>query len=88
MWHEGSEVWPAGHPAYTMAKYGMTGLPDRYDRRVPAAEHGTSPPQQELRFCRSADGVRIAYARHGSGPPLVIATCWLSHLQYDWESPV
>jgi hypothetical protein len=32
--------------------------------------------------------VRIAYARHGTGPPLVIATCWLSHLQFDWESPV
>ncbi len=45
-------------------------------------------PQQEVRFCRAPDGVRIAYARHGTGPPLVIATCWLSHLQYDWESPV
>jgi pimeloyl-ACP methyl ester carboxylesterase/DNA-binding CsgD family transcriptional regulator len=45
-------------------------------------------PPQEVRFCRSADGVRIAYARHGSGPPLVIATCWLSHLQHDWQSPV
>ena len=45
-------------------------------------------PPQELRFCRSSDGVRIAYARHGSGPPLVIATCWLSHLQHDWQSPV
>jgi pimeloyl-ACP methyl ester carboxylesterase/DNA-binding CsgD family transcriptional regulator len=45
-------------------------------------------PPQELRFCRSADGTRIAYARHGSGPPLVIASCWLSHLQYDWQSPV
>lgn len=32
--------------------------------------------------------MRIAYARHGSGPPLVIATCWLSHLQHDWQSPV
>jgi pimeloyl-ACP methyl ester carboxylesterase/DNA-binding CsgD family transcriptional regulator len=32
--------------------------------------------------------VRIAYARHGSGPALVINTCWLSHLQYDWQSPV
>jgi pimeloyl-ACP methyl ester carboxylesterase/DNA-binding CsgD family transcriptional regulator len=39
-------------------------------------------------LCRAPDGVRIAYARHGSGPPLVIATCWLSHLQYDWQSPV
>ena len=45
-------------------------------------------PPQDLRFCRSADGARIAYARHGSGPPLVIATCWLSHLQHDWQSPV
>jgi pimeloyl-ACP methyl ester carboxylesterase/DNA-binding CsgD family transcriptional regulator len=45
-------------------------------------------PRQETRFCRSPDGVRLAYARHGSGPPLVIAACWLSHLQYDWQSPV
>ena len=49
---------------------------------------GIGAPPQDLKFCRSADGVRIAYARHGSGPPLVIATCWLSHLQYDWQSPV
>ena len=34
------------------------------------------------------DGVRIAYARYGQGPPLIIATCWLSHLEYDLESPV
>jgi pimeloyl-ACP methyl ester carboxylesterase/DNA-binding CsgD family transcriptional regulator len=45
-------------------------------------------PRQHVRFCRSADGVTIAYAVHGSGPPLVIDACWLSHLQYDWESPV
>jgi pimeloyl-ACP methyl ester carboxylesterase/DNA-binding CsgD family transcriptional regulator len=45
-------------------------------------------PRQDVRFCRSADGVTIAYAVHGSGPPLVIDACWLSHLQYDWDSPV
>jgi pimeloyl-ACP methyl ester carboxylesterase/DNA-binding CsgD family transcriptional regulator len=43
---------------------------------------------QQVRFCRSPDGVRIAYAVHGHGPPLLISTCWLSHLQFDWESPV
>jgi pimeloyl-ACP methyl ester carboxylesterase/DNA-binding CsgD family transcriptional regulator len=43
---------------------------------------------QEIRFCTAPDGVRIAWARHGAGPPLVISTCWLSHLQHDWESPV
>lgn len=45
-------------------------------------------PDQEIRFCRAADGVRLAYATHGSGPPLVVVSCWLSHLQHDWQSPV
>ena len=48
---------------------------------------GRDLPQQ-VRFCRAPDGVRIAYAVHGNGPPLLISTCWLSHLQFDWESPV
>ena len=43
---------------------------------------------QDIRFCRSADGVGIAYAVHGSGPPLLVDACWLSHLQFDWQSPV
>ncbi len=43
---------------------------------------------QDIRFCTSADGTRIAYAVHGSGPPLVLDACWLSHLQFDWQSPV
>ncbi|HQR25763.1 MAG TPA: alpha/beta fold hydrolase [Nocardioides sp.] len=45
-------------------------------------------PPQDLRFCRSADGTTIAYAVHGTGPPLVLDACWLSHLQFDWQSPV
>ena len=44
--------------------------------------------RQEIRFCTSADGTRIAYASSGSGPPLVKAAHWLSHLEFDWESPV
>jgi pimeloyl-ACP methyl ester carboxylesterase/DNA-binding CsgD family transcriptional regulator len=43
---------------------------------------------QQIRFCRAPDGVRLAYATHGSGPPLVVVSCWLSHLQHDWQSPV
>ena len=43
---------------------------------------------QDIRFARSADGVGIAYAVHGTGPPLLIDACWLSHLQFDWQSPV
>jgi pimeloyl-ACP methyl ester carboxylesterase len=49
---------------------------------------GTPQAAREARFCRADDGVRLAWARHGSGPPLLIASCWLSHLQHDWESPV
>ncbi|MGH9253973.1 MAG: alpha/beta fold hydrolase [Vicinamibacterales bacterium] len=43
---------------------------------------------QDIRFCTAPDGVRIAYATSGAGPPLVKAANWLNHLQYDWESPI
>lgn len=43
---------------------------------------------QEVRFCRSRDGTSIAYATAGGGPPLVKAAHWLSHLEYEWRSPV
>jgi pimeloyl-ACP methyl ester carboxylesterase/DNA-binding winged helix-turn-helix (wHTH) protein len=45
-------------------------------------------PRQRIRFCRAKDGVRIAYAVSGGGPPLVRPANWLTHLEYDWESPV
>ena len=54
----------------------------------PAGQTSAAVPDQQIRFCRSSDGVRIAYAVHGSGPPLIVASCWLSHLQHDWQSPV
>jgi pimeloyl-ACP methyl ester carboxylesterase/DNA-binding CsgD family transcriptional regulator len=44
--------------------------------------------KQQIRFTHSYDGVRIAYATSGSGPPLVKAANWLSHLEFDWHSPV
>ena len=53
-----------------------------------AAPGPASSDRQEIRFCRAGDGVRLAYAIHGSGPPLLVVSCWLGHLQYDWQSPV
>jgi len=44
--------------------------------------------QQDIRFCMSSDGVQIAYASVGSGPPLVKAPNWMQHLEYDWQSPM
>jgi pimeloyl-ACP methyl ester carboxylesterase/DNA-binding CsgD family transcriptional regulator len=46
------------------------------------------PDRQKLRFCTTSDGVRIAYATTGSGLPLVKAANWLSHLEYEWQSPI
>jgi pimeloyl-ACP methyl ester carboxylesterase/DNA-binding CsgD family transcriptional regulator len=44
--------------------------------------------EQEIRFCTSADGVRIAYAKSGSGYPIVRVGTFLTHLEYDWNSPI
>jgi pimeloyl-ACP methyl ester carboxylesterase/DNA-binding CsgD family transcriptional regulator len=43
--------------------------------------------QQQIRFCRSFDGTRIAFAVSGNGPPLVRAPHWFTHLEYDWNNP-
>src|ERR1700687_562517 len=44
--------------------------------------------QQRIRYLRTPDGVQLAWAEAGTGPTLVKAANWLSHLEYDWESPV
>ncbi len=44
--------------------------------------------KQDTRFCTTPDNVRIAYSITGKGPPLVKAANYLSHLEFDWQSPV
>ena len=59
------------------------------DPVAPAAvPESAPPPRQHIAFCRAADGVRLAYAVAGEGPPLVRAANWMTHLGYDIESPV
>src|SRR5688572_28503338 len=43
---------------------------------------------QSIRFCTSTDGTRIAMASCGEGPVILRAAHWLSHVDYDLESPV
>src|SRR5690606_33624889 len=43
---------------------------------------------QSIRFCTSADGARIAVASCGAGQVILRAAHWLSHVDYDLESPV
>ena len=44
--------------------------------------------KQQIRYCKAADGVRLAYATVGDGPPLLKSAHWLGHLEYDWEFPI
>jgi pimeloyl-ACP methyl ester carboxylesterase len=44
--------------------------------------------KQQVRFCTSADGTRIALAESGSGPPLVRVANWFTHLDLDRQSTV
>ena len=42
----------------------------------------------QIRFCKAADGVRIAYATTGRGPAMIEVATWLNHVEYDWKSPI
>jgi pimeloyl-ACP methyl ester carboxylesterase/DNA-binding CsgD family transcriptional regulator len=44
--------------------------------------------RQRIRYLRTSDNVRVAWAESGSGPLLIKASNWLTHLEYEWESPV
>ena len=44
--------------------------------------------KQSIRYLRTSDAISLAWAEAGTGPPLVRASNWLTHLEYDWESPV
>ncbi|MFL6812966.1 MAG: alpha/beta fold hydrolase [Bradyrhizobium sp.] len=55
-----------------------------------SAVAGSSEPDDlklKVEYCRAPDGVRLAYAMVGSGPPLVKTANWMNHLEFDWESP-
>ena len=86
---------------YQTAKELLTDLKNLKHRLEFEAEMGRSAPpewrgkssqsghmEQEIHFCATADGVRIAYATVGDGPPLVKAANWLNHLEFDWRSPI
>src|SRR5690349_16791499 len=48
----------------------------------------TLRPRHTVRYVRASDAVRLAWAESGSVPPLVKAATWLTHLEYDLDSPV
>ena len=44
--------------------------------------------KQEIRFCTAPDGVQLAYSMIGQGPPLMKTGNWMTHLEFDLESPI
>ncbi|MGA7489267.1 MAG: alpha/beta fold hydrolase [Xanthobacteraceae bacterium] len=66
-------------------------------RFVGAVHEGQGPPEprapapmrnQEMTFCRTDEGVNLAVAAVGGGAPLIKVANWLTHIEYDWESPI
>ena len=64
---------------------------------IAPADHGVGPGvappnavdlRQEIRFCTARDGVQLAYSKIGQGPPLMKTGNWMTHLEYDLESPI
>ena len=43
---------------------------------------------QKIRFCTSRDGVRLGFATCGTGPTVITAAHWITHLGLDWDNPV
>ena len=51
----------------------------------PTAQSGEPKFKQEIRFCKTVDGLNIAWAKIGDGTPLVRSLGWFSNIEMEWE---
>ena len=58
------------------------------DARADEQELAEAARHQRVQFATAPDGVQIAWASIGEGPPVLKAPNWLNHLDYEWRSPV
>lgn len=79
-----TETTPASVVVPTLSGEDLTST----EPKTPSFIAGPPSIVQQIHYCHSPDGVRLAYATVGQGPPLIKAANWLSHLGYDWHSPV
>jgi pimeloyl-ACP methyl ester carboxylesterase len=74
---------PLSHDAHTPAVGTM-----KAPAKVPRTFLDSPGINQEIKYCRATDGVRLAYSTAGQGPPLLRTAHWLNHLQLDWDNAV
>src|SRR5688500_5326936 len=79
---------PATTALYQEARTRLKDAPPASPAAISADRQPMSDQKQDIRFCVTADRVRIAFASAGKGPPLVKCANWLNHLEFDWQSPV
>jgi pimeloyl-ACP methyl ester carboxylesterase len=44
--------------------------------------------KQQIRYCTTVDGARIAYAVTGRGSPIIRTSHWLTHLEHDFTDSI
>ncbi|MGL6044544.1 MAG: alpha/beta fold hydrolase [Sandaracinobacteroides sp.] len=79
--HAGWQAW------LTAMRDEVAALAAALQSEAPGQQAAPALPQR-IGFATAADGVRIAWASVGEGPPLLKAANWLNHLEHDWASPI
>lgn len=72
----------------TVPKRGFQLVPEVVTDVAKVPETAIESMAPAVRFATARDGALIAHAHNGSGPPLMRASHWLSHLELDWHCPV
>jgi class 3 adenylate cyclase/pimeloyl-ACP methyl ester carboxylesterase len=73
---------------YGLGARDIVALPDSAGLGATEPDRESATAEQEIHFCQTSDGVQLAWARTGQGPPIVKTGNWMTHLEFDLESPI
>jgi class 3 adenylate cyclase/pimeloyl-ACP methyl ester carboxylesterase len=73
---------------YGLGAGDIIALPDTAELGAAEPARESAAAEQEIHFCQTRDGVQLAYARTGQGPPIVKTGNWMTHLEFDLETPI